>query len=205
MIKSFSNRQISIKYYDDREISIKLQFWIKDWLFGYMKSESFSLIEKFISTANFGVLVLILTSESGNSEFDWKRHYFAKMIRFHSCFGCPKMNYYLNNMFVLTALDMGKGPSSWWSARRRRSRSKGTGTRGRWWRPSSRWSVRRMLWRLSGLPQMPDHADSSPKLLIDQSFLESKINDFQHYTLLKIFYSRKKIILIYWLCQDGPL
>ena len=31
-----------------------------------------------------------------------------KIIRFHSCLGCPKMNYYLNNTFVLTALDMGK-------------------------------------------------------------------------------------------------
>ena len=42
MTKDFSNRQISIKHYDNREISIKLQFWIKECLFGYdMKSESF--------------------------------------------------------------------------------------------------------------------------------------------------------------------
>ena len=53
-------------------------------------------------------MVLILKSESGNFEFDLKRHYVAKIIRFHSCLGCPKMNYYLNNTFVLTALDMGK-------------------------------------------------------------------------------------------------
>ena len=73
--------------------------------------------------------------------------------------------------------------------------SKGTGTRGRWWRPSSRWSVRRMFWRLIGFPQMLNHPDSSPKLLIDQSFLKSKINDFQHYTLLKIFNSRIFVVV----------
>ena len=41
--KDYLSRQISIKYYDNIEISIKWQYWIMVCLFGYdMKSESFN-------------------------------------------------------------------------------------------------------------------------------------------------------------------
>ena len=99
-----------------------------------MKSESFKFKLEFLSNDSFGVLVLILKSESGNFEFDLKRHYVAKIIRFHSCLGCPKMNYYLNNTFVLTALDKERGAKQSMVCKKKDggSRSTGTGTRGRW-------------------------------------------------------------------------
>ena len=76
-----------------------------------VKVASFSLIEGFLLSENSGVwfphlnMIWKVKVESLNLR---KGHDVDQIIGIHSWFDCQRMNYSLNNTFVLTALDMGK-------------------------------------------------------------------------------------------------